>query len=198
MANAGTKRAKRMRAVLMLLLGLSCWQAGSALWMVGKAELAQYLIATAWQRGNHSPPWPGADTRPVLRLRVAELNVDLFVLDGHHGQALAFGPGLAVPGVANSRVIAGHRDSHFRFLGAMRPGLLVSLEDAAGRSTDYQVLEVGVFDSRDQALPEFESGLLLVTCYPLSGARTGGPLRWVVRAVALRSVNHPAVPAALM
>lgn len=177
----------------MLLLGLSCWQAGSALWMLGKAELAQYLIAAAWQQGNHSPPWPGADTRAVLRLRVVDLAVDLFVLDGHHGQALAFGPGLQVSGAANSRVIAGHRDSHFRFLADMRPGLLVSLEDAAGQYVYYRVLDVGVFDSRHQALPEFDRGLLLVTCYPFSAPRAGGPLRWVVRAVPLRSVSQLAI-----
>ncbi|WP_279245571.1 class D sortase [Candidatus Litorirhabdus singularis] len=172
-----------MRFVLILLMTLGCWQAGGALWMVGKSELAQLLIKKAWLQGKQSSAWPGLDTRAVLRMRVAALNVDLFVLEGHHGQALAFGPGLQLSAVSDTKVIAGHRDSHFQFLAQLRPGLLISLQAINGNQTNYRVVDAGVVDTRDQPLPEHGGELMLVTCYPFTGASAGGPLRWVVRAV---------------
>ena len=178
-----------MRCVLILLMTLGCWQGGSALWMLGKAELAQLLIEKAWLQGNQSSPWPGADTRAALRMRIAALDVDLFVLDGHHGQALAFGPGLLESSVSDMQVIAGHRDSHFQFLAQLQPGLQISLQAINGDQRDYRVVEAGVVDSRYQTLPEHSGELLLVTCYPFSGASAGGPLRWVVRAAPV-STSH--------
>ena len=80
--------------------------------------MAPLLIERAWQRslndgGRPVKPWPWADTWPVARLTVPEQGIELLVLAGDSGNALAFGPGLAPystpPGVRGVAVIAGHR-----------------------------------------------------------------------------------------
>ncbi len=181
---------RRWLAGGLLLLALQ--QLGSAALIQAKAYLAQHLIARAWARvgeGSVAPrPWPWADTWPVARLRVPAAGVDQYVLAGIGGNALAFGPGLDPgaerPGAAGTAVIAGHRDTHFRFLRHLVPGQRVLLQLADGVGLDYVVEETAVVDSRRASLPPVadESRLLLVTCYPFDALRPGGPLRYVVRA----------------
>ena len=73
-----------------LLLADGCW-------IRAKAVLAQYLLQNAFQEtirtGKLTKAWPWADTWPVARLRMERLDVDLIVLEGEHGEVLAFGPG---------------------------------------------------------------------------------------------------------
>ncbi|MBT8063350.1 MAG: class GN sortase, partial [Gammaproteobacteria bacterium] len=67
-----------------------------ALWIPAKAELAQWLMARAWQRSLEGStdvrPWPWADTRPVAVLEAPRLGIRQFVLEGASGRNLAFGP----------------------------------------------------------------------------------------------------------
>ena len=78
-----------------LLLAFGLWHLGQAGYIAAKAELAQYLMQRSWQQtlagARAVKPWPWADTWPVARLTAAD--VDLFVLAGADGRALAFGPG---------------------------------------------------------------------------------------------------------
>lgn len=102
-----------------LLLAASQW--GEAIWIFGKAQVAQKLIANAWQTTLHAQkthhaeqpsslqdqvkPWSWADIWPVARLqwlpeqpttsviKTGEIKEDLYILSGAHGGALAFGPG---------------------------------------------------------------------------------------------------------
>ena len=71
-------------------------------------------------RGGRCGTRPGADMRPLARLRQPRLDVTQVVLDGASGRVLAFGPGhvtgSALPGVNGNIVISGHRDTHFRWL----------------------------------------------------------------------------------
>ena len=182
-------------AVVVLLAVLGTQQLGSAGYIRAKASLAQYLIADAWQQtlvsgGDQIRPWPWADTWPVARLAAPQQSVELFVLAGASGQALAFGPGLelasAAPGGEGVSVIAGHRDTHFGFLRSLGAGAPLELELADGRRLDYRVAGVEVVDSSrrqmelDLALP---GELQLVTCYPFDAIDPGSPLRYVVRAL---------------
>ncbi|SEA35686.1 class GN sortase [Microbulbifer marinus] len=174
-----------------LLAGL--WQLGGAAWLLAKAELAQVLIADAWEEqlktGGAAKPWPWADTWPVARLQL-DAQEPLVVLAGGSGQALAFGPGLLAgsgePGnLAEPRttVIAAHRDTHFGDLERLRPGSPIQLQDSSGRWHSYRVSTTRVVDSEREQLPIFaEPGLLLVTCYPFDAINPGGPLRYVVYA----------------
>ena len=172
------------------LLGLVCWQWGSAGWIHAKALLAQYLIADAWAQTLSRPelprkPWPWADTWPVARLQVPGRDVDLYVLAGAQGNSLAFGPGhmhgTALPGQGFS-VIGGHRDTHFQFLQNLANGDELLLQTPDKTLLRYRVHQTEVVDSRLQPLhiPAELPGLLLVTCYPFDALTANGPLRYLV------------------
>lgn len=195
------KAAKKLLFWLpALLVCAGLWQLGGGVWLFAKAELAQYLISESWQRqltsGEPQKPWPWADTWPVARLQL-DNDKPLLVLQGTSGQALAFGPGLheasALPvdekvsassgRVPRTTVIAAHRDTHFRGLKNLRPGMTVQLQVQDGRWHYFRVRGTRVADSRSESLPIFDRpGLLLVTCYPFDAIQARGPLRYLVYA----------------
>ena len=180
--------------VLWLLLAAGVSQVGQALWIKAKAHLAQHLIARAWSEsvaagGVPVKPWSWADTWPVARLLVPSQEVDLYVLAGAGGHALAFGPGhepaSAAPGDDGLSVIGGHRDTHFAFLRDLRPGTLISLQLPGGGERAYRVEGAHIVDADKEHLPlgpNQPSQLLLVTCYPFDAVVAGGPLRYVISA----------------
>ena len=178
-------------AIVLCLLLLGIQQLSSAALIQAKARLAPLLIEKAWEQTLRSgapavKPWPWADTRPVGRLRVEALDVDLLVLEGDSGNALAFGPGRALPsaelGSGGTAVIGGHRDTHFAFLQQLRKGHLLQLELASGESLEYQVQALRIVDASQASLPVNTAveALLLITCYPFDALQAGGPLRYVV------------------
>ena len=193
-------------ALVGILLLTAAVQFGSAARIAAKAYLAQDLIASAWHRslesgGSIEKPWPWADTWPVARLEVPRLGVDLFVLWGAQGNALAFGPGFetasAMPGQLGATVIGGHRDTHFNFLKDVEINTLLSLQLASGESIDYQVNDIRIVDTgQTPYIQDLNAGsdLVLVTCYPFNTLAPGGPLRYLVtaRKVLKASENSPA------
>lgn len=179
---------------IILLIAGTTPVLGSA-WIQGKATVAQWLIRHSWSVATAGQeavtPWPGADHRVVARLQIPALDADYFVLDQDSGAALAFGPGLSrrMSGTSATgadasdvRVISGHRDTHFRFLPQLEPGMVIRFQgvnDRGGRS--YTVDRSVVVDSRNGLLPlPAAGGLVLITCYPFDSAVPGGPLRFVV------------------
>ena len=184
-------RERLARFALPLLAVLAAHQLGGAAVIHAKAWLAPRLIEAAYREsaargGAAVAPWPWADTWPVARLRVPALGIERLVLSGDGGSALAFGPGhsraSAMPGAAGEVVIGGHRDTHFRFLRDLDPGLEVLLALPDGRQRRYRVVKREVVDSRRQRLVSGDSAdrLLLVTCFPFDALHSGGPLRFVV------------------
>jgi sortase A len=190
-----------------------CWGVGQmarASYIHSKASLAQILIQRAWtktsKRGASAKPWPWADTRPVARLAAPDHRVDLMVLEGGSGRTLAFGPGhvagTATPGGHGNSVIGGHRDTHFRFLRDLKPGDLLLVETEERELVDYEVRSMDVVDEgRSDLLRDYgDDRLTLITCYPFDAITPGGPLRYVVTAVATArssaerpaSARHPA------
>lgn len=166
---------------------------GHAAYLHAKAELAQVLLEHAWQQalanGGNPQPWPWADTTPVARIGIARLGVEQIVLSGDSGRTLAFGPGWAPsstpPGAHGLVVISAHRDTHFAFLRKLVQGDSVMLDTRQG-SRRYRVSATQIVDVRHDMLPAADAadGLLLVTCYPFDALVPGGPLRYVVSAVA--------------
>ena len=162
-----------------------------AAWIPLKAELAQWLIERSWRQSltdaTPRPPWPWADTTAVAVLRAPAQGVRLHVLKGNSGRNLAFGPVLT-DGFAGSRdrIISGHRDTHFQFLGDLQAGDLLQWTDRDG-SRWFRVEERDVVDSRTHqlVLDHGADRLSLVTCYPFDSPSTGGPLRYVVTAYPL-------------
>ncbi|MGI9233446.1 MAG: class GN sortase [Woeseiaceae bacterium] len=180
------------RWLVACLLGLGFWQLGSGAYIPAKAWFAQELMQRAWVRAGQDVdrpvPWPWADTWPVARLRSKAQDIDLIVLEGGSGRTLAFGPGRlsasAMPGEIGNTVIAGHRDTHFRFLRRIEAGDLLSIESAKGRKHLYKVLGTDIVDSRKGGLVlDTDTAMLtLVTCYPFEARESGGPLRYIVTA----------------
>lgn len=186
-------RARKSRYLLVAcLLCFGFWQLGHGAYIPAKAWLAQELMQRAWTRTERGEskvtPWPWADTWPVARLTARSGEVDLIVLAGSSGRTLAFAPGhlsaSSMPGEIGNTVIAGHRDTHFRFLKDVEPGELLKLESSEGVKHLYKVVAVDIVDSRKGRLVlDTDAAMLsLVTCYPFDARRAGGPLRYVVTA----------------
>lgn len=183
---------KRLVASVLLLAGATLL--GKGLWIPAKAELAQVLLQRAWERSQRGEaqvaPWPWADTWPLARLRVSEREEDLFVLAGASGRNLAFGPahvaGTVPPGASGNSVLAGHRDTHFRFLGDLAAGDDLWLETPNGSVRRYRVRGASVVHESDLSPlePTAEPVLTLITCFPFDAVAPGGPLRYVVQAAA--------------
>lgn len=190
-------RRKKIKALagrfaVASLLCLGFWQFGQGAYIPAKAWVAQELMNRAWRRaeaGSLQPaPWPWADTWPVARLSAKGGDVELIVLEGGSGRTLAFGPGhlgiSAMPGRPGNSIIAGHRDTHFRFLQYMDVGEVFQVDLPNGRRHLYEVTAVDVVDSRrgSLVLDTDEAMMSLVTCYPFDAQRAGGPMRYVVSA----------------
>lgn len=180
------------RLLVATLFCLGFWQLGHGAYIPAKAWLAQELMQRAWTRTglgeDRATPWPWADTWPVARLTARAGEIDLIVLAGGSGRTLAFGPGhlsaSALPGEVGNTVIAGHRDTHFRFLEDMQAGELLIIESNKGIRHLYEVVATEIVDSRKGSLLlDTDTAVLsLVTCYPFHTRETGGPLRYVVTA----------------
>ncbi len=174
---------------------IGAWQLGAGLYIHAKAWLAQRLIASAWTQTLHGAvhvkPWPWADSWPVARLSVPGSGVDLYVLADASGRTLAFGPGhvsgTASLGSAGAAMIAGHRDTHFRFLRLLARDSMMQLELSDGTIHHYRVTETHMLDVRIERLDvdTDRPTLTLLTCYPFDALTPGGPLRYAVVAEAI-------------
>ena len=188
----------RRPTVASLVLALAALAHGAqGLWIPAKAELAQVLLRRAWQRteagAERCRPWPWADTWPVARLLLPEHGADMIVLAGASGAVLAFAPGhldgSGPPGGDGTCVIAGHRDTHFAVLRDLAAGERVRVEAPTGAIRDYVVRSSGVVhEDETAALGRAGPGsLVLVTCWPFDGLRSGSDQRYLVWATAIGS-----------
>ena len=191
-----------MITMLLIALPLSgVWQIGLGAYIHAKAVLAQILLEAAWvdTLNGHKEvkPWPWADTWPVSRLTVPRLGISRIVLAGASGSSLAFGPGLffgaPLPGKAGNVVIAGHRDTHFRFLQDLKPGDVIIMQTPDAQLHDYHITETRVINENHThyLVDTDEATLTLITCYPFAAIVPGGPLRYIV--IAKQSASSPAV-----
>lgn len=178
-------------AILLAIFGAV--SIADALYIQGKAMLAQILIERAWRQtlatSKPAPPWHWADTWPVAKLRFERDDKSLIVLAGANGASLPFGPahmeGTSYPGQAGTAVIAGHRDTHFRVLADAEIGDIIAVQSRDGRWTRYSVESLDVIDTREQpvlAVSLMRDELKLLTCYPFNAIPPGGPMRFMVTA----------------
>ena len=174
--------------VALPLCGL--WQIGEGTYIHAKAILAQVLLKTAWaetlEGHKEVKPWPWADTWPVSRLDVPSLGISRIVLAGASGSSLAFGPGhlfgTALPGEKGNSVIAGHRDTHFRFLQYVQPSHIITVQSKNNLIRQYRVIMAKVITDTEihYLIDTYDDTLTLITCYPFESITTGGSLRFIV------------------
>ncbi len=191
----GSRRMMKWSAAAIAALGLTIFAQGA--WIQAKAILAQYLLEDAFAEsiatGKPVKPWSWADTWPVAKIELPRIGRSAIALEGSSGQALAFGPGhldrSADAGEAGTAVYAAHRDTHFAFLGEVRPGDDIVVTRADGRIFTYEMtgFEIVRWDNSGITADARGSELALVTCWPFD-AKTRGPLRYVVHAT-LKEAN---------
>ena len=195
------QRARRelRRAAVWFLASFGALALIHGCWIPIKAAVAQQLLERAWSEtrvgGVAGRPWPWADSRPIGRLEVPAHRIDLVVLGGATGRSLAFAPGhlagSAALGAPGNAVVAGHRDTRFRFLPRLAIGDEILAHAADGRVHRYVVASAGVTHERDASVLDPFAGpvLTLVTCYPFDTPVPGGPLRYVVVAALVTPVE---------
>jgi sortase A len=99
-------------------------------------------------------------------------------------------PSTAEPGQSGNVALAGHRETFFRHLGAVRNNDLIRIETLNG-TYSYRVAWNAVVDPRrtDLLAPTDVQSLTLVTCYPFHWAGPA-PKRFVVRATLVDPVTN--------
>lgn len=181
---------RMLQIIVIVCLASAVITLAIGFWIPAKAQVAQYLLERAWieEREGHgdTKPWPWADTSPLARLTIPELDLSWVVLSGATGRTLAFAPahmdGSALPGDDGVTVIAGHRDTHFSALEQIKVGMSMIIETANGETSRFVAKNIQIVDSTlsrvrlDSEAPR----LLLVTCYPFDARIPGGPLRYLV------------------
>lgn len=198
--------------ILLVALGLLSWGgwlAGQALYMNGKALLAQHLLAEAWETtketGRTTKAWDWADTWPIAKLSFKRLDETVIVLSGVSGEALAFGPGhissTALPGHNGLSVVAAHRDTHFEVLKHARVGDEIMVEANDGTSHIYRIETARIVEANASGLYPSHDGktLALVTCYPFDETERGS-LRYLMIAQSTDEAPDPVTtsPVALL
>jgi sortase A len=163
--------------------------AAQALFIPAKAQVAQVLMANAWEHqlstGDPARPWPWADFTPAAKLAFPAQKKSVLALTDAAGESLAFGPSLMAasvkPGEPGVAVFAAHRDTHFAFLGDVKPGDSITVQTPEGAKT-FRVSHSEVVRWDQSGIEPHDSGpprIALVTCWPLD-AKVSGPMRYVV------------------
>jgi len=175
---------KSLRFILAAaLILITCAASSKAIYMSGKAWLAQILLLDAWHENMKSKernkPWPWADIYPVALLEVPRLKIQQVVLNDHSGQAMAFGPGMI--STEGGIVLAGHRDSHFEYLQELKTDDQLILSSRNGDKSHYRVTEKQIINTNaTKEIRPRNNMLVLTTCYPFDANQAGGPLRYLV------------------
>lgn len=160
--------------------GLALTLFGASLKLAGWKS--QVEAVTAWETAVREGRVPDQMTR----LSIPAGDEKLVVLNDATEQNLLLGPAWVehsgAPGEKGNCIIAGHRDTHFRFLKDVKLGQEIDLE-SRGRLYHYRVVKVKVVSADNTTYYKSSPGpvLTLVTCYPFSYVGNA-PQRYIVRA----------------
>ena len=129
---------------------------------------------------------PPTQDELIGRLSIPRLHLRAVVRegDGQDTLGLAVGhiPGTALPGQPGNVAVAGHRDTFFRGLGAIRQHDIIQFETLEKRYR-YEVESTLIVDPEDVAVlnPDSYRELTLVSCYPFHYIGPA-PERFIVKA----------------
>jgi len=146
----------------------------------------EWRIATSASRSVGGAASETPSNEIAGRLFFPRLNQEVFVFKGSEKENLKRGPVwlevTARPGSSGNSVIAGHRDTHFRFLKDVIPGEQV-LFDQGKETYSFRVARLKVVKPNDRELlaPASQGLLTLVTCYPFYHIGPS-PRRYIVQA----------------
>lgn len=192
MKKSNKNKSKTRKLLIFILIVTGLGFLFNSFYIQGKAIVAQYLIANAWEKTVetkvYNKPWPWADISPVLKMYVPKLDEKLYILDGDSGAALAFAPGHAklsfLPGQNGTVMLSAHRDTHFSFLQKMNIEDEISLYDKNNTRHRYRITRTKIIDSNKDKVGIYlgKEELVLVTCWPFDAIRAGGSERYVVYA----------------
>ncbi len=180
---------KLLRIPVFVLFAAGSFLLSDGCWLKTKAVIAQLLLRHAWEEtlrtGDHTKPWPWADTWPVARLQVDGMGIDQIVLEGESGEVLAFGPGhLPNSNLTQTKgncILAGHRDTSFHFLRDLQQGDLLTLQVMDGTIHRFTIREMLIEKAENLYFYDTDNPTLtLITCYPFDALLPGGNLRYVV------------------
>ena len=167
---------------------VATWFAAERFQAAKARELARELRAKNRTGTTAATPPPAAprDGGLIGRLEIPRLGLSVMVVegvgDGDLKRAAGHVPGTALPGQPGNIGIAGHRDTFFRPLRAIRPNDRITLRTEAG-VYQYRVTSTKVVTPDDvQVLdPTGRDTLTLVTCFPFYYVGHA-PKRFIVQA----------------
>ena len=107
---------RSLSALALLVAGALI--AAQALYIPAKAQVAQVLMSSAWERqlstGDPARPWPWADFTPTARLSFPAQHQTVLALTDAAGESLAFGPTLMAAGMAQGSRLLSRKGSRRR------------------------------------------------------------------------------------
>lgn len=179
----------------LLIFGSALTGHGISLYFT--AEQEQERARLKWLSVKPSRPeaeneW---DSGVVARISFDRLRREVFVYGDENPANLKKGPvwlrmtrSFAAQG---NTVVAGHRDTHFRFLKDARVGDVFRVDDAVIHRT-YRIKEMRVVRPEDRSLlaPEAKKVITLVTCYPFYMVGRANR-RMIVRAELVSKIAAP-------
>jgi len=185
-------------ACLVILCIITTWHWGQAAIIYGKAHMAKWLIANAWEstlaQQTNIKPWPWADTWPVAKISFPNKET-FYILAGSTGNSLAFGPGhisnTALPGTPGASVIGGHRDTHFALLEHISPEQTINIQNQQGQWQKYTINKTWVANSNTEPLliNDKENSIHMITCYPFRTLQARGPERFIAYATKTEKIT---------
>jgi sortase A len=155
-----------------------------------KAAVGQYLLNAAWKETLNttvkSKPWADADFNLIGKLTVPRLNVSRVILSSASGEAMSWGVGSVIPfkssSISSPIILAGHRDTHMKFMSKLRIGDHLELQSHDGSIKSYKIVTSEVTTTPQLTLSdqtENNDKLILTTCWPFNGVQSG-PERYVM------------------
>lgn len=151
-----------------------------------KASVAQWLLARSFSAlrsdGQSTKPWPWADFKPVARVRIERIGLDVIALNNASPRHLAFGPTLSRIALTDGAIdiLNAHRDTHFSKLEQVRENDLITLQ-TANKTQRYRVRSMQITQTPAiQFNHPAEGTLAMSTCWPFDAVNPHGPQRFVV------------------
>ena len=153
-----------------------------------KALAGQFLLRDIWKQtltsGNELKPWASADFKVTGELTIPRLGLSQIVLDRASGEAMSWSIGAVSsdPNTTNAIILAGHRDTHMKFMAKLRIGDLVNFQASDASIKTYKIIKSMVLETPQLNVEDSfakASQIILTTCWPFNGTQQG-PERYIL------------------